>query len=219
MDAVKLFSNGLLDVSIGTVTNKFIEICNKQKRRRIERFLSCLQTEADRMSADECEALNEYVASEEGQDVLLDFVDTVLSTKDKRVHIALALLYCNDRDYYLTDQEKHVFCMSTRHVHPDLITFYLSVTQVKSVRFMETMPEVYSLDSFQLDKVPNYSQDQILEMVGELKTLRLLLVDPKTYSTADEDMTWSVKWGMNDSKMTMARLLTKAESILVNTDG
>lgn len=205
----------LLSVGEGLAKNKFAELWQTRKTKRFERFLSQLQTEMDRMSVEQREELNAYVATEEAQDRLLEFVDSVLSSSDKRVHIALALLYANDRDYPLSDKEKHTFCMAVRNIHPDLVTFYLQLENVPSSRQFDSLPERYTLKHTDLDTLfdGDYGSDEVIEMVNELVGLKLLLVDPVKDSFG-ENAGEQVSWGMNESKWMMLRLLRKADGLV-----
>lgn len=194
--------------------NHFAQVWQTQKTKRFECFLSTLQTEMDRMSEGQRHKLNEYVATEEGQDRLIEFADSVLSTSDKRVHIALALLYANDRDYPLTDKDMHTFCMAVRNIHPDLVTFYLRLENVPSSRQFDSLPERYTLKHTDLDTLfdGDYGSDEVTEMVSELVGLKLLLADPVKDSWG-ENAGEQVSWGMNESKWDMLRLLRKADSL------
>jgi molybdopterin/thiamine biosynthesis adenylyltransferase len=195
--------------------NNFAEVWQTRKTRRFERFLSQLQTELDRMAEEQRSKLNDYIETEEAQDRLIEFADSVLSSSDKRVHIALALLYANDRDYPLSDIEIHTFCMAVRNIHPDLITFYLKLEKTVSSRVFDTMPERYTLKHTDLDLLfeSEYGSDEVIEMVSELIGLKLLLADPVKDSFA-ENAGEQVSWGMNESKWTMLRLIKKSEYII-----
>jgi hypothetical protein len=217
MTPTGLITDIITDLPVELAKNQLATLWQTQKTKRFERFLSTIQTEMERISEEQRHKLNEYVATEEAQDRLIEFVDSVLLSSDKRVHIALALLYANDRDYSLSDKEKHSFCMAVRNIHPDLITFYLRLENVPSSRQFDSLPERYTLRDVELNSVlsDNYSSGEVTEMVSELVSLKLLLNDPKSYSTFDEDDSWASSWGMNESKWNMLRLLRKANSLLV----
>jgi len=212
-----LVADTITGLPVELAKNHFAQAWQARKTKRFECFLSTLQTEMDRMSEEQRHKLNEYVATEEGQDRLIEFMDSVLSSSDKRVHIALALLYANDRDYPLTDKETHTFCTAVRNIHPDLVTFYLRLESVPSSRQFDSLPERYTLKYAEQNSIFSdyYSSDEVIEMVSELVSLKLLLNDPKNYTTWDEDASWTASWGMNESKWNMLRLLRKADSLLV----
>lgn len=215
MTLLTLTTDTIAGLPVELAKNKFVQILQTRKTKRFERFLSQLQTEMDCMSAEEREQLNEYMATEAAKDRLIEFADSVLASSDNRVHIALALLYANDRDYPLTDQEVHTFCMAVRNIHPDLISFYLKLDKAESSRLFDPLPERYTLKHTDLERIFNdeHATDEITERVNELISLKLLLVDPKNYTTFDEDNSWTVSWGMNESKWNMLRLLRKADQL------
>jgi len=215
MNPLTLITDTIAGLPIELAKNQLAQVWQNQKTKRFEHFLSQFQTEMDRMSEEERSKLNDYIATEVAQDRLIEFVDSVLSTSDKRVHIALALLYANDRDYPLTDKEKHTFCMAVRNIHPDLVTFYLKLDKAESSRLFDTMPERYTLMHSDLSSLfgGEYDPDEVTEMVSELVSLKLLLGDPKNYASADEANSWTVSWGMNESKWNMLRLLKKAQRL------
>lgn len=220
MTLATLIIDTITGLPVELARNQFAQAWQTRKTKRFERFLSQLQTEMDRMSEEQREELNAYVATEEAQDRLIEFADSVLSSSDKRVHIALALLYANDRDYPLSDKEKHTFCMAVRNIHPDLVTFYLKLEKAVSNRLFDTLPERYTLRHSDLDTLfeGKYGPDDVTEMVGELIVLKLLLGDPETNKSAEELISRALSWGMNDSKWAMLRLLRKAELISKQND-
>lgn len=217
MNPLNLITDTITGLPVVLAKNQFAALLQTRKTKRFERFLSTLQTEMDRMSEEQRCLLIEYVATEEGQDRLIEFADSVLSSSDKRVHIALALLYANDRDYPLTDKETHTFCMAVRNIHPDLVTFYLKLEKAESSRLFDTLPERYTLKHTDLERIfdDEHATDEISEMVTELISTKLLLMVPKNPTTFDEDNSWTVSWGMNESKWNMLRLLKKADLVYV----
>jgi len=219
MTLLNLITDTITGLPVELAKNYFAQIWQTQKTKRFEYFLSQLQTEMERMKEEQRSKLNEYIETEEAQDRLIEFVDSVLSTSDKRVHIALALLYANDRDYSLTDKEMHTFCMAVRNIHADLITFYLKLEKAASSRVFDTMPERYTLKHTDLDTLfeGEYGSDEVTEMVSELIGLKLLLADPVKDSWGD-NAGEQVSWGMNESKWAMLRLLRKAELISKQND-
>ena len=227
MNPLILITDNITGLPVELAKNHFAQVWQAQKTKRFECFLSQLQTEMDRMSEEQRHKLNEYVATEEGQDRLIEFADSVLSTSDKRVHIALALLYANDRDYPLTDKEMHAFCMAVRNIHPDLVTFYLRLENIPSTRQFDSLPERYTLKYSELcsilnddyDDYDDYDEDEVSEMVGELINLRLLLSDSERNKSPEESLARALSWGMNKSKWSMLRLLRKAESLLEGNKG
>lgn len=175
-----LFTDTITGLPIELAKNHYAQILQTRKTKRFELFLFQLQTEMDRMTEEQRSKLNEYIETEEAQDRLIEFADSVLSTSDKRVHIALALLYANDRDYSLSDKEMHTFCMAVRNIHPELITFYLKLEKAVSNRLFDTLAERYTLKHTDLDTLfeGEYGSDEVTEMVSELIGLKLLLADP-----------------------------------------
>ncbi len=215
MTPLSLITDHITGLPIELAKNQIVQIWQVRKIKRFERFLSQLQTEMDRMTEEQRSKLNDYIETEEAQDRLIEFADSVLSSSDKRVHVALALLYANDRDYSLSDKEVHTFCMAVRNIHPELITFYLKLETASSSRIFDTLSERYTLKHTDLDSLfeDEYSSDEVTEMVTELISLKLLLNDPKYYPTFDEDSSWTVSWGMNDSKWGIQRLLRKSQYV------
>jgi hypothetical protein len=216
MTLPSLVTDTIAGLPIELAKNHLAQILQTRKTKRFELFLFQLQTEMDRMTEEQRSKLNEYIETEEAQDRLIEFVDSVLSTSDKRVHIALALLYANDRDYPLSDKEMHTFCMAVRNIHSDLITFYIKLEKAVSSRVFDTLPERYTLKHTDLDILfeGEYGSDDVAEMVGELIVLKLLLGDPETNKSAEELISRALSWGMNDSKWAMLRLLRKADSLV-----
>lgn len=217
MTLLSLITDNITGLPVELAKNQFAAFWQARKTKRFERFLSQFQTEMDHMGEEQRHKLNDNIATEAAQDRLLEFVDSVLSTSDKRVHIALALLYANDRDYPLTDKEMHTFCMAVRNIHPDLVSFYLKLEKAESSRLFDTLPERYTLKHTDLERIfdDEHATDEISEMVTELISTKLLLMVPKNPTTFDEDNSWTVSWGMNESKWNMLRLLKKADLVSV----
>jgi hypothetical protein len=220
MTLPSLVTDTIAGLPIELAKNYFAQILQTRKTKRFERFLFQLQTEMDRMTEEQRSKLNAYIETEEAQDRLIEFADSVLSSSDKRVHIALALLYANDRDYSLMDKEMHTFCMAVRNIPPDLVTFYLKLEKAVSNRLFDILPERYTLKHTDLDTLfeGEYGSDEVTEMVSELIGLKLLLADPVKDSWGN-NAGEQVSWGMSESKWVMLRLLRKADSLAAeNTD-
>jgi len=216
MTPLSLITDHITGLPVELAKNQFSQVWQARKTKRFERFLSQLQTEMDRMTEEQRSKLNDYIETGEAQDRLIEFADSVLSSSDKRVHVALALLYANDHDYPLSDKEVHAFCMAVRNIHPELITFHLKLEMASSSRIFDTLPERYTLNHTDVDVLYDgeYSSDEITEMIGELVTLKLILIDPEKNKGAEEMISRAVSWGMNDSKWNMLRLLRKAEQLV-----
>ena len=221
MTPLTLITDTITGLPVELAKNQFAALLQTRKTKRFERFLSTLQTEMDRMSEEQRCQLIEYVKTEAGQDRLIEFADTVLSSSDKRVHIALALLYANDRDYPLTDKETHTFCMAVRNIHPDLVTFHLKLESIQPTQILDSQSDRFSFfhNNLSFDLFGDYTAEELAEQIKELINLRLLMPDPKSHITLDEDMGRIVSWGMNESKCNMLRLLRKAESLLEGNKG
>ena len=191
MELASLVFDNITDLPVELAKNQFAAFWQTRKTKRFERFLSTLQTEMDRMSEEQRCLLIEYVATEEGQDRLIEFADSVLSSSDKRVHIALALLYANDRDYPLTDKETHTFCMAVRNIHPDLVSFYLKLESIQPTQILDSQSDRFSFfhNNLSFDLFGDYTAEELAEQIKELINLRLLMPILKAISH------WMKIWG------------------------
>ena len=68
-------------------------------------------------------------------------------------------------------------------------------------------------NNLSFDLFGDYTAEELAEQIKELINLRLLMPDPKSHITLDEDMGRIVSWGMNESKWNMIRLLKKAQQL------
>ena len=80
MTLLNLITDTITGLPVELAKNYFAQIWQTQKTKRFEYFLSQLQTEMERMKEEQRSKLNEYIETEEAQDRLIEFVDSVLST-------------------------------------------------------------------------------------------------------------------------------------------
>ncbi|EKO3833928.1 hypothetical protein NTH52_004947 [Vibrio harveyi] len=182
-----------------------------RQRKRVETFMKCVELRYNHMSPADQTVLNEYIASDIGQDILAEFADSITQTSSKTVQMALALLYCKDTEHEFSDSERRVFVSAMIGMTDDLLNFFLEVT---SLELQAAVP--YRRAGIHSDNVEKFSQhgwdeEAVYVYINDLIRTHILLPDPVTSFGYHDPDKWGLWFGITTRTLRMARLLEKAK--------
>ena len=128
MDIIKA---GKSAVVVGNVLKSAYEASRKRKR---DTFFNNVDVRYELLSIDDQKKLLSYINTEEGQNLVFDYVNAVINTPSKTVNMALALLYCNDPDFNFTDDDKRDIVFSLTGISDCIIDIFIELTQQPTAR-------------------------------------------------------------------------------------
>ena len=187
-----------------------------RQQQRVDDFLKGIDLCYETMSLDSQRKLNENIESEIGKDILADFADAILQTSSCRVRMALAILYCEDHEFQMSDIELKIFIGAMTGITDDLIEFFLMATELECQTDHYPYPRsAINSKNFTPFVKKGWDEETIFVYVHDLIRRRLLLPDSSNYqSQASSGEGWAVWFGITDKTRSMANLLVKAESLL-----
>lgn len=116
-------------IRLGKKTYELLEgVYRNRQERRIREFLEYIDLRYESMTPEEQEKLNQHINSEFGQDILADYIDSILKTSSKRARMAVALLFCRDIDFNFNETEIRTFVSAMNGMTDDLLDFFLEVS-------------------------------------------------------------------------------------------
>ncbi|PKG59075.1 hypothetical protein [Shewanella sp. GutDb-MelDb] len=189
------------------------------QENRLEEFLKYVELRYEYISIAEQSKLNEYIHSHVGQEVLAKFADSILHTSSRRVRMAIALIYCQDSDFDFEKSEKITFISAMKEMNDDLLDFFLLASELETQKENIPYPRAgIHHNNHGVFKGHGWDEEAIFVYINDLVRLRLLLPDPKSFSSvAGNNEGWAVWFGITNRTLKMAALLRKAESLLVET--
>ena len=200
----------------GKTYDIMVEAYQNRQKKRVDKFFRFVELSYANLKIGDAEQLNEYVKSEEGQDILASFADTITQTSCERAQMALALLYCKDKDFSFDKNETYTFTTAMIGMNDDLLDFFLEVCQLERERGKYVYPRagIHSDNSkIFIDK--GWSEEVIFVYLNDLTRLRLILPDPLTYATLmGENDGWANWFGLTDRSLRISALIRKADHLL-----
>ena len=194
----------------------FSTIYNNRQEKRIREFLNFVDIRYDKMTAElQCE-LNEYVNSELGQDILLDYVDSVLKTPSRRARMVTALLFCADADFSFSENEIRIFIFAMNGMTDELLDFFIKISSVETTETNYAYPRG-AINSTNITEVFSHDMgvETIFMNIPELIRLNILLPDPQSNSIISGDVgTWSICFGITPLTKKLVAVILKATELI-----
>ncbi|MPS41710.1 hypothetical protein D8S93_24440 [Vibrio sp. VGrn 2] len=126
--------------------------------------------------------------------------------------MAIALIYCNDPDFQLNQQQIKRFVSACTGMNDELLDFFLFAVAIKPMRISSP----YNICSITEGQTP-YSYELDGELVylytNELISRGLLLPDTLSMIPGNND-SWSVRYGVSPYSVMVERLFNKAHELL-----
>ncbi|HHF2887911.1 hypothetical protein ND926_19435 [Vibrio diabolicus] len=182
-----------------------------RQRKRVETFMKCVELRYNHMSPADQTVLNEYIASDIGQDILAEFADSITQTSSKTVQMALALLYCKDTEHEFSDSERRVFVSAMIGMTDDLLNFFLEVITLELQAAVPYRRAGIHSDNIEKFSLQGWDEEAVYVYINDLIRTHILLPDPVTSSGYHDPDKWGLWFGITTRTLKMARLLEKAK--------
>lgn len=189
----------------------------KRQKRRLQEFSQYFEITYERMTDGDKQKLNQFIESDEGEELLADYAESILKISSSRVMMAMALLYCNQTEF--TAIEKATLIIASKSLNNDLVDFYLKTHSQEKYKndnlpYFRCSFSTSDCDSFTNEE---WDEETVAIYIDELIKLRLLLPDPLTHSVyAGSDDSWSIYYGISNKTQKIVNLLVKSEALLTN---
>ncbi|WP_019276755.1 hypothetical protein [Vibrio coralliilyticus] len=203
-------------VAIKNTASFLAESYQKRQKKRVQLFFECIELRYADADPELIAQLNAHLESEEGQELLASFADSITQTSCARVHMALAMLMCNDPEHQFNDSERYTFVCAMIGATDELIDFFLDAAALEKTSEGYLYPRAcISSGNCEKFKRNRWDDEAIFVYVNDLIRLRLLLPDPLTAPTIHgSNNDWALWFGITDRTMKMANLLRKAGELL-----
>ncbi len=187
-----------------------------RQKKRVEKFFRCVELRYEVMNKEDQSKLNTTINSEEGKEILASYVDAITQTSSDRVRMAVAMLYCQDKDFSLTEAEQRVFISGVAGITDHLVDFFLEVAKLSpSINELITYPydrHEFKQQSLNKLKLEGIDGEVAYRYFNDLISRGLLLPDPQISSVAGKY--WVIYYGTSQRVQTIARLLEKTDELL-----
>ena len=204
-------------IRLGKKTYELLEgVYRNRQKQRIREFLEYIDLRYESMTPEEQEKLNQHINSEFGQDILADYIDSILKTSSKRARMAVALLFCRDIDFNFNETETRTFVSAMNGMTDDLLDFFLEVSILETKKEDFPYPRAGIHDKiFERFSLKGWDEEAIFVNVTELIQLKILLPDPMTHSNSFGSGTgWAIWFGLTRTSTKIASLVRKAEALI-----
>ena len=188
---------------------------------RAKRFLRALRTAADEMPEAKKKALDRLLKSNEGGEILAQYVDSVLRTSSKTAIVALALLYA-DADHETYPREfKLAAALALEGISEQEVDAFLDLSQVTDFIPARNQPNppypVAVANDKLIDSFPNTAEflrppATRVAVVNDLINRGLLLPDFASARYSDGGV--GPTYGVSDATRKFAGLLNAARALL-----
>tara|TARA_B100000700_G_C15003727_1_gene837536 strand:+ start:149 stop:664 length:516 start_codon:yes stop_codon:yes gene_type:complete len=171
------------------------------------------------MTTEDKTELNRKINTEDGQELLAEYADTITKTSSNRARMAIALLYCDDTEFSFDESEKITFISAMNGINDDFIDFFIKVTELpvqeKNSPYPRAAIHNQTINNFGGGK---WDEEAVFVYTNDLIRARLLLPDPKAHGTVSGDgKGWAVWFGVTNRSKKFAAILRKAGSLLNET--
>lgn len=196
----------------------FSKIYEERRKARIKEFLNFVDLRYETMTIENKERLSEHINSEFGQDILSSYIDSIIKTSSKRARMAIALLFCKDMDFSVSEVEVRSFVSAMQGMTDNLLDFFLATVDLETQTELLPYPRagIHNLN-FGKFKEMGWDEEAVFINVYELIGLRLLLPDPKKHSGARFGSSvegWAIWFGITQTSLKMVKLVRKAELLI-----
>lgn len=197
----------------------FSKIYEDRRQAKIKEFLDFIDLRYEVMSIEDQSKLNEHINSNFGQEILSNYIDSIVKTSSKRARMAIALLFCKDTEFKVNEVEIRSFVSAMHGMTDDLLDFFLFCSKLETKKDSLPYPRAgIHNQNFSLFNKHGWDEEAIFINVNELIGLRLLLPDPKTYGTvAGNSDGWAIWFGITNTSLKMVSLVLKAEALINET--
>lgn len=197
----------------------FSKIYEDRRQAKIKEFLAFIDLRYESMKPDAQVKLNEHINSEFGQEILSNYIDSIIKTSSKRARMAIALLFCKDTEFKVNEVEIRSFVSAMHGMTDDLLNFFLECSKLETK--VEGLPYpragIHNLN-FDRFAVNGWDEEAVFINVNELIGLRLLLPDPKAFgAVAGNSDGWAIWFGITRTSLKMVSLILKAEALMSET--
>ncbi len=185
-----------------------------RQRKRVDTFMKCVELRYNYMSPTDQTVLNDYIASDVGQDILAEFADSIIQTSSKTVQMALALLYCKDTEHEFSCSERKIFVSAMIGMTDDLLNFFLEVTTLELQAAAPYRRAGIHSDNIEKFAQQGWSEEVVYVYINDLIRIHLLLPNPVTSFGWHNPGKWGLWFGITTRTLKMARLLEKAKVLV-----
>ncbi|MEZ8719932.1 hypothetical protein AB6D66_02560 [Vibrio pomeroyi] len=184
------------------------EAYNKSRKRKIDTFMTYVDARYEIMTPSERDELVRCLDSNEGQDLLSDYVNNALNTSSKTVVMAYALLYCNDPDFNFSTQDKRSIVSALQGINDELVLLFIELSKLNPTHENEAFKRV--LITSQAGEEIQHGENLYVD-IAELIRRGLLFSDPKpaTFNSSE----WSIAFGISPIAIQCVRLLEKSAEL------
>lgn len=197
----------------------FSKIYEDRRQAKIKEFLKFIDLRYDAMNTDDQSKLNEHVNSDFGQEILSNYIDSIVKTSSKRARMAIALLFCKDTEFKVNEVEIRSFVSAMHGMTDDLLDFFLMCAKLETQKESLPYPRAgIHNQNFILFNEQGWDEEAVFININELIGLRLLLPDPKTHGVvAGNSDGWAIWFGITNTSLKMVSLVLKAEALIIET--
>ncbi len=196
---------------VSTVAN----IYGKVKRTRIKMFLNCIISFVNELTAEDKELFIEYVNSDEGRQLLTDFIDSALRVSNTIPMSALALLFAdyNSMEYGL-NAKYHGIRVLPKMNNKDAILYskLISGSSIYENALTEIdSDETVPYDTYITSLPVNVQTKKLFIDIKKLQSEGIILDDPFNARMAGEELT--IVYGLSDKMYRLGRVISIAIEI------
>lgn len=186
---------------------------NYRQTQRVKTFLNAIDLRYEQLEPVEVIELEKHINSEEGQEILASFADSITSTDSKVAHMAIALLYCGDKEIALEKLDIKIFVSAMERIDDDLIDFFLSCMELKTISLPHApySKKAISEKNFLESGFDRWGEEWVFAFGHDLINRRLFLPDPVKGGSSFGSASWSIGFGVTDKSEKFASLLRKAK--------
>ncbi len=196
-----------------------LDVFKWAKRKRIVIFLKSLSSATGELDEKSRERFNKIISSEEGAELLSEYVDSVLKTASITANSALAVLYADCNNKLFSENFKTVACYGLSGITDELIELFLSLFTLHDLPTVEEEGPypIHFLRKDVTDKLrtvglKTMEDSTCIVYIEELIRRRLLYPDYHQGRIADEG--FSIPFGIGSDSMEYNKLLRKAKQYM-----
>lgn len=194
-----------------------VKACQEVVNYRIHRFFKTVDTRYERMTEEDRLKFKEKVLSNAGQKFTSDYVAAVLNSPSMIVNAALALVYCDDQDFGLSEREKRRFVDGVNGLTDEKVNFFLSLLPLNPLS-RESAIEAFSIYKDNIESLDAEFDEVFIYMSDFIS--RGLVVDDinKNDSPSIGDIggaeDWAVIFCLSGTQKKFASILRKAKELI-----
>jgi hypothetical protein len=110
------------------------------REKRMKRFLNTLSNAQEQLTSGERKYFGKLLESEDGQELLAEYADSVINTSSKTANIALALLYADVKTESFDESFKTLAALALRGISESAISLFIILIMNKDLMRMDSDP-------------------------------------------------------------------------------